>query len=54
MDPNVVLLFASCALVMPAELDKLEVVKPVADIVPATNEIPEPAVKACCFVLKIS
>jgi len=39
---------------MPAELDKLVVVKPVADIVPATNEIPEPAVKACCLALKIS
>ena len=41
-------------MVIPAELDKLLVVKPVAEIVPATNEIPEPAVKATCLALKIS
>jgi hypothetical protein len=54
VDPKDILLLASCPLVMPAALDKLFAVKPVADIVPPTNEIPEPAVKAPCFELKIS
>ena len=46
---------ANCALVIPAVLDKLLVVKPVAEIVPPLIEIPEPApaVKAVCFALNI-
>ena len=45
VDPNVVELFASCALVIAALLAKLLVVNPVADIVPEAMDIPEPAVK---------
>ena len=43
----------NCALVIPAVLDKLLVVNPVAEIVPALIEIPEPAVNAVCFALNI-
>ena len=45
---------ANCALVIPAVLDKLVVVKPVAEIVPPLIEIPDPAVKAVCFALNTS
>ena len=48
------MLFANCALVIPAVLDKLLVVSPVAEIVPPLIEIPDPAVKAVCFALKTS
>jgi len=53
--PNVVALLANCVLVMPALLDKLLVVKPVAEIVPPLIEIPEPtpAVKAVCLLLNV-
>ncbi len=44
--PNVVELFANCAFVIAALLARLLVVKPVAEIVPALIEIPEPAVNA--------
>ena len=44
---------ANCALVIPAVLDKLLVVNPVAEIVPALIEIPEPAVNAVCFSLNV-
>ena len=45
---------ANCALVIPAALDKLLVVNPVAEIVPALIEIPEPAINAVCFALKVA
>ena len=53
--PNVVALFANCALVIPALLDKLLVVNPVAEIVPPLIEIPEPApaVNAVCLLLNV-
>ena len=54
VDPSVISLFASCAFSMPALLDKLLVVNPVADIVLLAIEIPEPAVSTSCFALKIS
>ena len=44
---------ANCALVIPAVLDKLLVVNPVADMVPPLIEMPEPAVKAVCFSLNV-
>jgi hypothetical protein len=44
-------LLASCALVMPAVADKLADVIPVADMVPESIDIPEPAVSAPCFEL---
>ena len=47
------MLFANCELVIPAVLDKLLVVNPVAEMVPALIEIPEPAVNAVCFALKV-
>ena len=52
--PTVIELFASCPFVMPAELDKLLVVIPVADIFPPDIDIPEPApaVNVPCFALK--
>ena len=49
--PNVVALFANCALVIPALLVRLLVVKPSTEIVPPLIEIPDPAVNAVCFVL---
>ena len=55
--PTVIELFASCSFVIPAELDKLLVLRPVADMVPVADiDIPEPApaVKALCFALKIA
>ena len=52
--PTVIELFASCSFVIPAELDKLLVVRPVADMVPVADiDIPEPTVKALCFALKV-
>ena len=51
VDPKVIELLASCPLVIPAVLDKLLVVIPVADIVPPAIAIPEPAVNADCFAL---
>ena len=54
VDPIVIELFANCAFVMPALLDKLFVVNPVAEIVPELIEIPEPAVNAGCFALNKS
>ena len=56
VDPNVTELFANCPLVIPALLDKLLVVIPVADIVPPDIFIPEPApaVNAPCLVLNTS
>ena len=54
VDPIVIELFANCAFVMPALLDKLLVVNPVAEIVPELIEIPEPAVNAGCFALNKS
>ena len=44
VEPKVVVLFANCAFVMPALLARLLVVKPVAEIVPALIEMPDPAV----------
>ena len=46
---------ANCALVIPAVLDKLLVVNPVAEIVPPLIEIPEPApaVNAVCLLLNV-
>ena len=44
---------ANCAFVIPAVLDKLLVVNPVAEIVPALIEIPEPAVNAVCLLLNV-
>ena len=43
-------------MVIPAVLDKLLVVNPVADIVPPLIEIPEPApvVKAVCLLLNVA
>ena len=41
-------------MVIPAVLDKLDVVKSFADIVTPVIEIPDPAIKASCFALKIS
>jgi len=48
VEPNVVELFASCPLVIPALPAKLLVVKPVAEMTPVSlfNEIPEPPVIA--------
>ena len=48
-------LFANCAFIMPAVLDKLLVVIPVADIVPPDIDIPEPApaVNAPCLLLNV-
>ena len=54
VDPHVTLLLASCPLVIPAVLDKLLVVIPVADIVPPDIDIPEPSVNAPCFALKVA
>lgn len=53
VEPKLIILLANCALVIAALLDKLLVVKPVADIVPPDIEIPDPAVKAPCFELNI-
>jgi len=39
---------------MPAVLDKLLDVIPVADIVPPNIDKPEPAVSAACLVLKVA
>ena len=44
---------ANCALVIPAVLDKLLVVNPVAEMVPPDIDIPEPAVNAVCFALNV-
>ena len=56
VEPNVIALFANCPLVIPAVLDRLLVVIPVADIVPPDMLIPEPApaVNAPCLVLNTS
>ena len=54
VDPSVIALFANCAFSIPALLDKLVVVNPVADIVLLAIEIPEPTINAACFALKIS
>ena len=56
VDPSVIALLASCPLVIPAVLDKLLVVIPVADIVPPDIDIPEPApaVNAPCLPLNAS
>ena len=56
VEPKVMALFANCPLVIPAVLDKLLVVIPVADIVPPDIFIPEPApaVNAPCLVLNTS
>ena len=54
VDPSVISLFASCAFSMPALLDKLLVVNPVADIVLLAIEIPDPAVNAPCLALNVS
>ena len=40
-------------MVIPAVADKLLVVNPVAEIVPPLIDIPEPAVNAVCFELKV-
>ena len=44
VEPKVVVLFASCAFVIPAVALKLLVVNPVAEIVPDAIDIPDPAV----------
>ena len=56
VEPKVMALFANCPLVIPAVLDKLLVVIPVADIVPPDMLIPEPApaVNALCLALNTS
>ena len=54
VDPNVIELLASCVLSIPAVGDKLADVIPVADIVPPDIDIPEPAVNAPCFALKVA
>ena len=54
VDPSVIALFASCVFSIPALLDKLLVVNPVADIVLLAIEIPDPAVNAPCLALNIS
>lgn len=46
--PNVVVLFANCAFVMPAFEARFAVVNPVAEMTPALIEIPEPAVNPSC------
>ena len=55
VEPRVIALFANCAFRMPAVLDKLLVVIPVADIVPPDIDIPEPApaVNAPCLLLNV-
>jgi len=53
VDPRVIALLASCVLSIPAVADKLPDVMPVADIVPPDIDIPEPAVSAPCFPLKL-
>jgi hypothetical protein len=53
VEPNVIALFASCVLSIPAVADKLPDVMPVADIVPPDMDIPEPAVNAPCFALNV-
>ena len=56
VEPRVIALFANCPFKMPALLDKLLVVIPVADIVPPDMLIPEPApaVNAPCLALNIA
>ena len=53
VEPNVMALFASCVLSIPAVGDKLADVIPVADMVPPDMDIPEPAVRAPCFALNV-
>ena len=55
IEPKVIALFANCPFRIPALLDKLLVVIPVADIVPPDIDIPEPApaVNAPCLLLNV-
>ena len=54
VEPNVIALFANCPFRMPALLDRLLVVNPVADIVLLAIEMPDPAVNAPCLALNIA
>ena len=56
VEPRVMALFANCPFKIPALLDRLLVVNPVADIVPPDMLIPEPApaVNALCLALNIA
>ena len=54
VEPKVIELFANCPFRIPALLDKLLVVNPVADIVLLAIEMPDPAVNASCLPLNTS